>query len=87
MITQPSRVSRRRKVSHPPTAIGPDGGFLGGDGLLTIKAASEMLGVSTDYLRASSCPKYFLPSTGRGWKRIVRYVKSETLAWALANRA
>ena len=56
------------------------------DCLLRQPDAANLLGVSVSYLRASTCPKRFLPSAGRGRKALVRYLRSELFAWALANR-
>ena len=55
------------------------------DCLLRQPDAARLLGVSVSYLRASTCPKRFLPSNGRGKKPLVRYLHSELLEWALAQ--
>lgn len=49
--------------------------------ILTQKEAAELLRVSVSFLRASSCPKHLLPGNGLRGKPLVRYVRSEVLAW------
>jgi hypothetical protein len=56
------------------------------DQLLTQGEAAELLRVSVSYLRASSCPKILLPGRGDRGKPLVRYLRSDVLAWALARR-
>jgi hypothetical protein len=51
------------------------------DELLTQPRAAELLKVSVSYLRASDCPKVLLPSNGQKSRPIVRYRRSEVLAW------
>lgn len=50
------------------------------DELLKQREAAGMLKVSVSYLRASDCPKVLLPS--RGKRKLVRYRRSDLLAWA-----
>jgi hypothetical protein len=52
-----------------------------GDELLTQRNAAELLKVSVSYLRASDCPKMLLPGNGPKARPIVRYRRSEILAW------
>ena len=56
------------------------------DELLTQREAANLLKVSVSYLRASSCPKLLLPSSGSQGKPLVRYLRSDVLAWAVARR-
>lgn len=49
--------------------------------LWTQKEAAAEIGVSPSYLRASTCPKTFLPSLKRGGRSMVRYVPEEVEAW------
>ncbi len=49
--------------------------------LWTQKAAAAAMGVSIRYLRASDCPKVFLPSTRRGGRPLLRYDPEECRAW------
>lgn len=56
------------------------------DALLTQREAADLLSVSPGYLRESSCPKLLLPGNGPRGKPLVRYVRSDVLAWALARR-
>lgn len=51
------------------------------DELLTPAEAALLLKVSPKYLRISDCAKVLLPAN-RGTRSIVRYWKSEVLAWA-----
>lgn len=45
-----------------------------------------MLRVSTRYLRDSSCPTRRLPGNGTERRAVVRYEKSEVLAWMRSGR-
>jgi hypothetical protein len=56
------------------------------DELLTQKEAAALLRVSVAYLRASACPKLLLPGGGAKQKPLVRYLRSDVLAWAAAWR-
>lgn len=58
----------------------------GGDELLTQREAAALLRVSVAYLRASSCPKILLPGRGDRGKPLVRYLRSDVLAWAIKRR-
>jgi hypothetical protein len=60
--------------------------LLSGDELLTQKEAAGVLKVSVAYLRTSSCPKLLLPGSGPRGKPLVRYLRSDVLAWAMARR-
>lgn len=51
------------------------------DELLTQKEAAAMLRVGVSYLRASDCPKVLLPPA-RGRRPLVRYRRTDVLAWA-----
>lgn len=49
--------------------------------LWTQKEAAARLGVSVSYLRASGCPKTFLPSLKPGGRPIIRYSPAEVAEW------
>lgn len=49
--------------------------------LWTQKEAAAAIKVSVSYLRASTCPKTFLPSLKPNGRPLVRYVPSEVEAW------
>ena len=49
---------------------------------LTQKQAARLLGVSVGWLRASACPKVFLPGNGPRGKPMLRYFRDDVLAWA-----
>ena len=57
------------------------------DRLWTQKDAADFCHVSPRYLRASSCPKLLLPSTGRAGKPLVRYNSTAVREWAAAYRS
>lgn len=65
----------------------PDaGGF--GEALpeeMTQREAARLLRVSVSFLRASSCPKCLLPGNGPRGRPLVRYLRSEVLAWGSAR--
>lgn len=50
--------------------------------LWTQKEAAAALRVSVSYLRASNCPKLFLPSLRPGGRPLLRYDPEQLLAWA-----
>lgn len=50
--------------------------------LWTQKEAAHALRVSVRYLRASDCPKIFLPSLKPTGRPLLRYDPEETMAWA-----
>jgi hypothetical protein len=52
---------------------------------LTQREAARVLRVSVSFLRASSCPKHLLPGNGPRGRPLVRYLRSEVLAWATAR--
>jgi hypothetical protein len=52
---------------------------------LTQKEAATLLRVSVAYLRSSSCPKHHLPGNGPRGKPLVRYRRTEVLAWSLSR--
>lgn len=49
--------------------------------LLTQKEAAAGLRVSVSYLRASDCPKVFLPGNGPNGQDLVRYRPEDMAAW------
>lgn len=49
--------------------------------LLTQKEMAGRLRVSVSYLRASGCPKTFLPSLKPGGRPIIRYSPEEVERW------
>jgi hypothetical protein len=49
--------------------------------LWTQKEAAAAIKVSVSYLRASTCPKMFLPSLKPNGRPMVRYVPAEVEAW------
>lgn len=51
------------------------------DALLRPKEAAVLTATSVGYLRNSDCPKVLLPSGDGGKKPLVRYRRSELLAW------
>jgi hypothetical protein len=53
---------------------------------MTQREAARVLRVSVSFLRASSCPKHLLPGNGPRGSALVRYLRSEVLAWG-ATRA
>jgi len=50
------------------------------------KRAAAYLGVSTRYLRQSSCPKILLPGHGEHGKPLVRYEPAAVRAWWQARQ-
>jgi hypothetical protein len=52
------------------------------DDLLTQREAASLLRVGVSYLRASDCPKVLLPGNGAKARPLVRYRRSEVMAWA-----
>jgi hypothetical protein len=52
---------------------------------LTQREAARVLRVSVSFLRASSCPKHLLPGNGPRGRPLVRYLRSEVLAWGTAR--
>lgn len=54
--------------------------------LWTQKETAARLRVSVSWLRASSCPKLFLPGNGKTDKPIVRYDPAEVETWSLQRR-
>jgi hypothetical protein len=61
-------------VATPATA-------LASDHLWSQKEAAYFLGVSTRYLRESSCPKVLLPGTGEKGQPLVRYEPAAVRQW------
>ena len=55
---------------------------LAADHLWSQKEAAYFLGVSTRYLRESSCPKVLLPGTGARGHPLVRYDPKAVREWA-----
>lgn len=55
------------------------------DRLWTQREAAYYLGVSTRYLRESSCPKILLPGGGEHQQPVVRYDPEQVKAWAAAR--
>jgi hypothetical protein len=53
------------------------------DHLWSQREAAHFLGVSTRYLRESSCPKVLLPGTGEKGQPIVRYGPAAVEQWYL----
>jgi hypothetical protein len=51
-------------------------------GFLTQKAAARLLGVSTSFLRESSCPRLLVPGNGRAGKPLLRHSRIAVLTWA-----
>lgn len=49
------------------------------------KEAAKLLRVSVSYLRKSDCPKTPLPPA-RGKRPLIRYLRTEVLAWAATHR-
>ena len=49
--------------------------------LWTQREAAAFLGVSTRYLRDSSCPKILLPGSGRKGNPLVRYDPADVRTW------
>jgi hypothetical protein len=50
--------------------------------LLSQKAAARLLGVSTSFLRQSSCPRVLVPGNGPVGKPLLRYSQTALLEWA-----
>jgi len=50
------------------------------------KQAAVYLGVSTRYLRESSCPKVLLPGNGEHGKPLVRYEPAAVRGWWQARQ-
>jgi hypothetical protein len=63
-----------------------DVNLLFSDELLTQREAAALLRVGVSYLRASDCPKVLLPGRGAKGMPLVRYLRSDVLAWATAWR-
>jgi hypothetical protein len=69
---------QRLELLATPAATAP----LASDHLCTQAEAAYFLGVSTRYLRESSCPKVLLPGTGEKGQPVVRYDPSAVREWA-----
>ena len=54
--------------------------------VLTQHEAAAMLRVSTRYLRDSTCPMHRLPGNGSEHRAVVRYERSEVMAWFRSGR-
>jgi hypothetical protein len=67
---------RLELVAMPATA-------LASDHLWSQREAAYFLGVSTRYLRESSCPKVLLPGTGAKHQPLVRYEPAAVQQWYL----
>jgi hypothetical protein len=53
--------------------------------LWTQQECADALKVSVSYLRDSTCPKIYLPSTTPNGRAMLRYVPEQVWAWIEAN--